>query len=211
MAEISTKQFIDISSINDEILILKDGSLRSIVDVTAINFELRSDEEQTAITQGFQSFLNSLDFPIQICVTSRKYDINDYIKLVETAGNETTNELLKIQAAEYSKFIKEISTLANIMSKKFYVVIPFYVFEKPTGKGLMTTFKNIFGGQGKAVQINEAALQTYRNQMAQRVELVFGGLVGLGVKIKTLRGQELMNVFYELYNPGSKMNINGNT
>ena len=211
MADVSTKQFIDISGINDEIVILKDGSLRSVVEVAAINFELRSNDEQAAITQGFQSFLNSIDFPIQIVVSSRKYDINDYIKIVEAAGNEATNELLKIQAAEYGKFVKEISTLANIMSKKFYVVIPFYVFEKPTGKGFLATIKNVFGGQGKAIQIDEAHLQTYRNQMAQRTELVFGGLAGLGVKIKTLRGQELMNVFYGLYNPGSKLSANADT
>ena len=79
MADVSTKQFIDISGINDEIIILKDGSLRSVVEVAAINFELRSNDEQAAITQGFQSFLNSIDFPIQIVVSSRKYDINDYI------------------------------------------------------------------------------------------------------------------------------------
>src|SRR3990167_3844382 len=182
MADVSTKQFIDISGINDEIIILKDGSLRSVVEVAAINFELRSNDEQAAITQGFQSFLNSIDFPIQIVVSSRKYDINDYIKIVEAAGNEATNELLKIQAAEYGKFVKEISTLANIMSKKFYVVIPFYVFEKPTGKGFLATIKNVFGGQGKGglQEFGNTPLNTTQNKKPKKIRTKHGGFFSGG-------------------------------
>src|SRR3989344_6803631 len=126
MPDKSTINLVEISDIRDGVAILKDGSLRAVVDVGAINFELRSEDEQTAIIQNFQNFLNSLDFPLQIVITSRHLDIENYLKLVESSRASLTNELLKIQAAEYGNFVKEISSLANIMDKQFYVVVPFY-------------------------------------------------------------------------------------
>src|SRR3989344_935086 len=132
----STKNLVDIADIVDNIVILKNGSLRTVIEVSSINFELRSEGEQVATLQNFQRFLNSTDFPLQIVVNSRRLDIEDYIKLIETTAESLTSELLKIQAAEYSKFIKELAELSNIMSKNFYIVVPFYVFEAPSKAGL---------------------------------------------------------------------------
>jgi len=129
MANQSTEQLVPITDIREGVVILKNGSLRMILEVSSINFELRSGDEQIAILQGFQRFLNSVDFPLQIVVGSRELNIDSYLKAIDGIIESAENELLKIQASEYSRFIKELSSLSNIMSKKFYVVIPFYVYE----------------------------------------------------------------------------------
>lgn len=205
MATQSTKQLVDIADIVDNVVILKNGSLRTVIEVSSINFELRSEGEQMAILQNFQRFLNSTDFPLQIVVNSRKLDIEDYVRIIDKAVESLTSELLKIQAAEYSKFIKELADLSNIMSKKFYIVVPFYVFETPSKTGLVDSLKSIIKPSSVAKQIKPEQLETYRNQLMQRVELVFDGLVGLGLKTRLLEGPELMNLYYGLYNPGVKV------
>ena len=204
MATQSTKQLVDIADIIENIVILKNGSLRAVIEVSSINFELRSEGEQIAILQNFQRFLNSTDFPLQIVVNSRKLDIDDYVKLIDKSLESLVSELLKIQAAEYSKFIKELADLSNIMSKKFYIVVPFYVFEAPSKAGITESLKSIFKPSTVAKQLTPEQLGTYKNQLLQRVELVFDGLVGLGLKTRLLEGPELMNLYYGLYNPGIK-------
>lgn len=204
MAIQSTKQLVEIADIRDNVVFLKNGSLRAIIEVSAVNFELKSEEEQTAVLQNFQNFLNSIDFPLQIAINSRKLDIDDYIKLVDTATNTLTNELLKIQAAEYSKFVKELSDLANIMTKKFYIIIPFYIFETPGKTGILKSLTSIFKPSGAVQQISDEQFNTYQGQLLQRVELTLDGLIGIGVKAKILEKEKIMKIYYEIYNPDSK-------
>ncbi|MEK7125233.1 MAG: hypothetical protein AAB864_02510, partial [Patescibacteria group bacterium] len=135
MATPSTKPLVAISDIHDDVVVLQNGSLRMVLEISAINFELRSEQEQAAIIQGFQSFINSVDFPVQIVVDSRKFEIEAYLKLLGERTQSITNELLQVQVAEYTTFIRELSTLANIMSKKFYISVPFYVVETAGGTG----------------------------------------------------------------------------
>ncbi len=202
----TTRQLVQIADIRDNIVLLSNGSLRAVLEVSAINFELRSEEEQNAILQNFQQFLNSIDFPLQIVTHSRSFDVDNYLKVVQETTGTLTNELLKIQAEEYITFVRELSSLANIMSKKFYIVIPFYISEVPTAKGLLGSFKGLFkSSAGGPAKIPEEQLQTYKNQILQRAELVFGGLVGIGVRARVLEQQELMDLFYQLYNPGQKL------
>lgn len=204
MATESTKKLVEIANIIDNIVLLKNGSLRAVIEVSAINFELRSEGEQIAILQNFQRFINSMDFPLQIVVHSRKLNIDEYLKLIEESSNALTSELLKIQAAEYSKFIKDLSDLSNIMSKKFYIVVPFYVFETPSKSGIVQSFKSIFKPTTVIKELTAEQLETYKSQLLQRTELVFDGLVGMGLKTKLMERDDLMNLFYGLYNPSSK-------
>ncbi len=204
MAVQSTKQLVDVADIVDNVVLLKNGSLRAVIEVSAINFELRSEGEQIAILQNFQRFVNSTDFPLQIVINSRKLNIDEYLKLIEQSSNDLTNELLKIQADEYGKFIKELSDLSNIMSKKFYIVVPFYVFEAPSKAGITQSIKSIFKPSTVAKQLTPEQLETYKSQLLQRTELIFDGLIGLGLKTKLLEKDDLMNLFYGLYNPSSK-------
>ena len=121
----STQQVVSIREIRDDVIFLKDGSIRAVIEVSAINFELRSEDEQIAIIQNFQKFINSLDFPVQISILSRRLYIDTYLKFMAEETGKIDNELLRIQADEYMKFIKELSSLTNIMSKKFYITVPF--------------------------------------------------------------------------------------
>ena len=202
----STQNLVSISEIRDNVLMLKDGSMRTIIEVSAINFELRSEDEQIAIIQNFQKFLNSIDFPLNISIISRRLYIDNYLKLASEASAEMDNELLRIQASEYMKFIKELSSLTNIMSKKFYIVVPFYVFEVPTKTGIFQSIKGVLKPGTVMTRVSEEKYQAYRNQLMQRAELIFGGLVGLGLRTRLLERDELVQIFYNLYNPVTKTN-----
>ena len=174
--------------------------MRTIIEVSAINFELRSEDEQMAITQNFQKFINSIDFPLHISIISRKIYINKYLKLAEEATSELDNELLRIQAAEYIKFVEELSSLTNIMSKKFYITVPFYVFESPSKTGFIQSLKSTV----KPIPLKDLTperFDLYKNQLMQRAELVFGGLISLGLRTRQLERDELVETFYNLYNP----------
>jgi len=205
MATQSTKELVAVADIKDSIILLKNGSLRAMIEVSAVNFELRSEEEQTGILQNFQRFLNSVDFPLQIIINSRQLNMDEYLKTVDTVAESATNELLKIQAIEYSKFVKELLELSNIMTKHFYVVLPFYVYETPTSTGLLETAKSIFSKSQTVIQIKPEQLETYRNQLMQRAELILDGLIGIGLKARLMEGQEINNMYYNLYNPGEKV------
>lgn len=203
-----TKNLVEVADIRENILILKNGSLRAVMEVTAINFELRSEEEQNAILQNFQNFLNAIDFPVQIVINSRKFNIDDYLKTIEAATQPLTNELLKLQAAEYVKFVRELSELAHIMSKKFFIVIPFYVAAISSGKGVMSSLGSIFkSSKGGAAKMSDEQFLSAKNQILQRAELVFDGLVGMGMRTRLLNPDELLNLFYQTYNPDSKTQI----
>jgi len=197
MTQNSTKDLVQIYDIKDDVIILKNGALRSVLKVSAINFELRSED--------FQNFINSVDFPIQIMIRSVQLDLSDYVRSLTEATDNMSNELLKIQATEYAKFVGELAQLSNIMAKSFYVVVPFYAVEIPTSKGIFDGIKGIFGKSKPAIdRFDDAYVDKYRTQLFQRTDLVLGNLVGLGLRAELLRGNDLMNLFYSLYNPGSR-------
>ena len=199
----STTDLVQLKQLSDGVIILKDGSIRAVVEVSAINFELRSTEEQAAIIQQFQGFLNSLDFPLQMLVHSRRFDITAYLAGVQTAADQLTNELLKVQAQEYIRFVGELSELANVMSKKFYVVLPFAVV--PTGgekKGMFAGIKDIFAKKPSGPSMIPAEqLASYKDQLQQRADIVSSGLSGLGLKGRLLDQEELVKLLTDLYNP----------
>lgn len=204
--EATTQQLVDVSEIKGDVVVLKNGSLRAIIEVSAINFELRSEDEQVALLQNFQQFLNSVDFPVQITISSRQMQIDDYLKYVEEQATEL-DELLKIQSSEYARFVKELSGLANIMSKKFYITIPFFIYENPQKVGLRQSIGGLFKATQTTGKITDEQFSTYRNQILQRAELVFDSLVSLGLKTRMLKGDELIKVLYGFYNPGSNISL----
>lgn len=198
----STTDLVQLKQITDGVIVLKDGSLRAIVEVSAINFELRSTEEQAAILQQFQAFVNSIDFPIEMLVHSRKFDITSYLAVVEQASSVLTNELLKVQAQEYMRFVKELSELANIMSKKFYVALPFQIVIESKKKGMLSGITGMFSKKKTAEQeVTPEQLATYKVQLQQRADLVSSGLSGMGLKGHMMTQEELLALFTDLYNP----------
>lgn len=205
----STRDFVEINDIRGPLVLMHDGSLRAIVEVESVNFDLKSQDEQIGIIRGYQDFLNSLDFPLQIVASSRKLDISKYLKLVDDLAAQTTKELMKVQLTEYSRFIKGLTELASIMRKRFYVVVPYYAVEAEvqTGKGgVLGTLKGIFKEASPHTSLTDAEVAKYQAQIDQRISIVMAGLTPLGVKAKVLEGKDLLETYYEYYNPGEELN-----
>jgi hypothetical protein len=201
----STKELVEIADIRDSIIILKNGSLRSVIEVGAINFELKGQTEQQGIIAGFQDFLNSVDFSLQIVISSRKLNITKYLTSVEQMAETIPNELLKIQATEYLKFIAGLAELSNIVSKKFYIVVPLFVSDAPSagggGLGVISRLRGLFSSSAIVNSFNDTTLEKYRGQMEQRIAVIASSLSGLGLGARVLEYDELLNIFYGYYNP----------
>lgn len=200
-----TKKFVEIEDIRDRAVILRDGSLRGILEVGSINFELKSLDEQTAIISYFQSFLNGLDFSLQIAVISRKLNINNYLAILEQKKEIETNELMKIQTADYIRFIKGLTELTNIMTKKFYVIVPYYVQELGIQKqGLVGSLKSLLSPSRVVKKLSLEQFDEYQRQLLQRIEVVGAGLGALGLTPRIVEEKELKQIFLGLYNPREK-------
>jgi len=195
----STQQYVDVDKIRDGVIVLKSGALRSVLLVSSINFDLKSTDEQNAVISQYQSFLNSLDFPVQIVVSSRRFDISSYVELLTGVEKQQENELLRFQISEYKSFIKNLTDVSNIMSKYFYIVIPFSPVEDKTS-GLGGKLFGIF--QTKEASNDTGQLfETYRSQLLQRVEHVSAVLSGTGVHLSQLNTEEIIELLYNSYNP----------
>lgn len=199
----STKPFVEVTDIRDMLVLLRDGSLRSILEVKSVNFDLKSNDEQTAILRGFQDFLNALDFPLQIVVGSRTMDIEPYLSSLRDIEGTLTNELLKVQVQEYMRFVKSLAELANIMTKKFYIIVPYYAVEAPkvtSEGGIRNKLKSLFGGGiGSHRTITDQEISRYEPQMKQRLAVVIAGLSSLGVEANILGQDDLMRLYTRFY------------
>lgn len=198
----AAQDFVPIKEIRDGVAILKNGGLRLVLIASSINFALKSEEEQTALLLQYQNFLNSLDFHIQIFVESRKLDIRPYLETLETLEKEQLNDLLKIQTREYIDFIKNFTESTNIMSKTFFVVVPYDppIFAQRTG-----LLRKIFpgrakGGGGEAGETDN--FDEHRTQLEQRAGVVEQGLARVGIRVVALGTQELVEIFFKIFNPG---------
>ncbi len=191
-----SQDFVPIDEIREGIMILKDGSMRAVVLATSINFALKSTEEQESVIYQFQNFLNSLDFSVQIYIQSRKLDIRPYIALLEDRLKSQNSDLMKIQINEYIMFIKGLTDDSNIMTKSFFLVIPYAPTLNPA-KGLANILNKKDIDKNKSDDFEEA-----RNQLDQRVSVVAQGLSRCGVKSVRLGSEELVELFYRIFNPG---------
>jgi hypothetical protein len=197
----ATQSFVPIKEVQGGIVVLKDDSVRAVLLASSINLALKSYDEQKAVLAQFQTFLNSLDFTVQIVVQSRKYDIRPYILELETRANEQIEPLLKIQTREYMNFITSLTEQINIMKKSFFVVIPYTGSVLPTSsKG----FGSMFGGGDKKTQAanNQMDFEEKRSQLEQRIGVVQQGLARIGVKTAQLGTEEVIELFYKIFNPG---------
>src|SRR3990167_9128910 len=164
----STQRYVDVEEIRDGIIVLKSGALRSVLLVSSLNFDLKSSEEQDAIISQYQAFLNSLDFPILIVASSRRFNVEPHLELLNDKEAVQENELLRFQIAEYKNFIKNLTDVSNIMSKYFYVVVPFSPSEDERSS-FLGKLTGIFNPQ-KTVNLHGELFETYRSQLFQRVE-----------------------------------------
>jgi hypothetical protein len=195
----ATQDFVPVKEVRGGVIVLKEGGLRAIVLASSINFALKSSDEQIAILSQFQNFLNSLDFSVQIFIQSRKLDIRPYVALLEERETAQTNDLMKIQVREYIEFIKTFTADANIMSKSFFVVVPY----TPAQLDVKSVSQGFFGKASNTSAEDAAqAFEEHRTQIEQRVSVVQQGLSACGVRSVMLGTEEVIELLYKLFNPG---------
>jgi len=202
----STQNSLQIAEIRDGLVIMNDGTFRSVVMVKSINFDLMSPSEQESVEYGYQGFLNSLYFPIQIFLRSQKVDLQPYIEKLDKVRTEHDNMLLALLMEDYIGYIDALSQQTNIMDKKFYIVIPYA--STPEGDKAMVTnpgfIKGLSGLLSKKEQrivINEKVLEKAKTELRNRVQSVLSGLQQCGIKGLPLDTQELIELYYDTYNP----------
>lgn len=200
----ASQNFVPIKEIRDDILSLKDDSLRIILMASAMNFALKSAEEQTALTLQYQNFLNSLDFSIQIFIESRSLNIEPYLDDLRKKEKDQTNELLKTQMHEYIGFVKEFVSATNIVNKSFYIVIPYFptAMSEIKNNPIASFFNQFRGNKNKTTkQLQTQKFDEYKLQLQQRADTVIQGLSRIGIRTVPLNTQELIELFFKLYNP----------
>lgn len=198
----TTQDFVPIREIRDGIVILKDGSMRALVLASSLNFALKSSDEQNSIIFQFQNFLNSLDFSVQIFVQSKKLDIRPYIALLEERYKEQVTELMKIQTREYVEFIKTFVENSNIMTKSFFLVVPYTPPAMTASKNPISNILKKNKGAAEAKVTENAEFDEYRSQLEQRVGVVEQGLVRCGIRVAELGTEEVVELYYKIFNPG---------
>lgn len=198
VAAAATQEFVPIKEVRGGVVVLKSGGLRQLLIASSVNFALKSADEQNAIIQQFQQFLNSLDFSIQFFIESRELDIRPYLALLEARYQEQLDELMKIQIRSYITYIRDFTERANIMAKSFFIVVSYDPPIISNGSGILG---GLIGGS-KNKEEAETSFEEHRLQLEQRVSVVEQGLVRTGVRVAQLGTEETIELFYKLFNPG---------
>lgn len=197
----ASQAFVPIKNIRDGLIELDSGEYRAVLMTNSLNLSLKGEDEQTAILSQFQNFLNSLEFSVQIFVKSRRMDIAPYISLLEERLAVAEGELIKLQIAEYINYIKTFSEETNIMSKQFFVVVPY----APAVLGSNSNIPTLsFGGDKSGDVKSEAAFQEIYRQMEQRILVVSSGLTRCGLRVERLQSEEVVELFYNIFNPNAE-------
>lgn len=199
----ATQEFVPIKEIRDGVVILKDGSMRLILMASSINFALKSEEEQAGVLLQFQTFLNSLEFSTQIFIQSRRLDVRPYLALLKERLKAQLSDLMRIQIQEYIEFIRKFTEETNIMTKTFFIVIPYARTGLPTKKG--SPLENLFPSKKSSKEKTEEELEAFeevRSQLEQRANVVKQGLARTGVRAVPLGTEEVTELYYKFFNPG---------
>lgn len=195
----STHRYLNIAEIRDNCVVMKDGTLRSVLLVSSINFALKSQDEQNAIIAGYVSFLNSLSAPLQVVIQSRKLDLEGYLFDIKKAEDEQTNELLKLQTAEYRNYITELVDLGDIMTKRFYAVVSFDPYSNKK-RGFWQRAGDVLSPT-KFIDIGDKQFTRYHKDLFSRVDKILSGLSSMGLRASVLDTQSLIELYYNTYNP----------
>jgi hypothetical protein len=198
----ATQEFVPIQEVREGVVILKDGGMRAVLLCSSLNFSLKSDDERNAILLQFQDFMNSLDFSIQIVVQSRKLDIRPYLALLEDREKNQVNDLMRIQVREYIEFIRSFTESTNIMTKNFFIVVPYTpsVIGGSRQKGIGSLLPGKSNKEKAAIK--EAGFDENRTQLEERLSVVEQGLVRTGIRVARLGTEEVIELFYKAFNPG---------
>lgn len=199
----STQNLLHIAEIRDGVVIMNDGSFRSVLMCRSINFDLMSPEEREGVEYAYQNFLNSLYFEMQIHVHSTKVDIRPYLEKLDKIRSEHDNMLLAVLMEDYINYIAALAEQTNIMDKKFYIVIPFYtnLDTRKVAQASKSFMSTVFGNKEQVVTVDEAKLEAAKTELKNRAQTVLSGLMQCGVQGAALDTQELIELYYDAYNP----------
>lgn len=203
-----TQLFVEVEDIRDGVLVLKSGALRQILMVGGVNFDLKSEEEQGVIIGAYQNFLNSLDFSLQFIIHSRRLNIEDYLKKLNERRDQEANELLKNQIGDYVEFVRAFVESNAIMDKNFFVVVPYDPVQlvQETGSDWLSFVRGKTGKEKPEKPGEEPAdrnLEANLGQLTQRTDQVITGLNQIGLRAIPLNAEEVTELLYNLYNPGT--------
>ncbi len=193
----ATQAFVPVQEVRNGVIILKDGGYRGVLMCSSINFALKSEDEQRAIVGGFQNFLNTLDFSVEIVVHSRKMDIRPYLALLSERMEAQSNELMRLQLREYIQFIRGFMDSTSIMTKLFYVVVP---YTPGLGKGVSGAVSFLKRSGDTAEQKATSSFEDDRTQLEQRMALAAGGLSSAGLRAVALGTEEIIELLYRSFN-----------
>lgn len=206
----STQNNLDIAEIRDGLVIMNDGSYRSVIMAQSINFDLMNPQEREAVEYSYQAFLNSLYFTVQIYMRSQKVDMRPYLEKLEKAKNDQENMLLSLLMEDYIYFITDLVQQTNIMDKKFYIIVPYSPIidpkeainksKKAVGE-VFSIFK--FKKTTRVININEQELEKAKTELTNRVQGVVNSLINVGMQAVPLSTEELIDLYYSFYNPGT--------
>ncbi len=195
----STEKYLDIAEIRDDLVLLKDGTVRAVLLVSSINFALKSGDEQEAIIQAYMTFLNSLEYPIQIVIQSRKMNIDAYMARLREQERKTENDLLHQQIVDYRAFVLELVELGQIMQKMFYVVLPYDPLTNKKKNFFIRLSESL--SPAAAAKLSKKQLADRVEQLSRRCELLQGQLNSMGLASARLDTQSLIELYYNVYNP----------
>lgn len=198
------QDFIPFSEVRDGLVILEDGSFRAVLMASSLNISLKSQGEQEAIMAQFQNFLNSLEFSLQFYIQSRRLDIRPYLALLEEKEKDQINDLMKIQTREYIEFIKNFTETTNIMSKSFFIVVPYSsnVVAGMEKKKFSVPFLSPSSSREKGTKEWLEDFEESKTQIEQRIAVIETGLTRLGIRVAQLGTEEVIELFYKIFNPG---------
>lgn len=203
----TTQRYLPFAEIKNDTVLLKNGGLRAVLEIEPLNFNLKSETEQQGIIVGYESFINTIIFPLQIVVVSSRVNIEPYIDHIHKQAAIQQNTLLKEQTVAYATFVEKIVELADIMQKKFYVIVPLDdVPKKKNGLSQLFVWLNVDDTLAKALQRNQK-FAGQLNRLKERMELVETGLKNIGLGVKRLKTIELIQLYYHLYNGGNKQAV----
>ncbi len=196
-----TQRYLDIAEIREDVVVMKDGTMRMVLMVSSINFALKSEDEQQAVIQGYMQFLNGLEHTLQISIQSRKMNIDGYLARLKTQEDTITNELLKTQIRDYTSFVKELVDLGEIMQKRFFVIVPYDPSAgNDKGKGFFVKLQNALS-PASIIKLNAKQFAERRETIARRTQMISGGLESMGLSVVQLDTQGLIELYYNAYNP----------
>jgi hypothetical protein len=197
----TTQRFLPVAEIRGNAILLKNGGLRAVLEVEALNFNLKSETEQQGIIAGYGSFVNSLNFPIQISIRSTRTNIDEYLGKVKESGQKQKSQLLRDQTDSYVRFMQKLIEVADIMEKRFYVVIPLdHSARKKTMIENFLDWMHLDDSVGKAMTRNRE-FPALQKQLNERCELVLSGLQNIGLHAKRMNTKECIELLYKVYNP----------